>query len=285
MIRWIDDPSCRACGRITRERAGSFHLGLQLLPQPMRTAMFVIYAWMRHADDLVDDQAPTTDTSERLDAFASDTAAVFDGEVPEEGLLRALALTHQAFELPRGPFEEMIEGQRRDLSDAPIENEAQLESYCQQVASSVGVLCVHVWGARDPHAHELARLRGVAFQLTNILRDIGEDLQRGRCYLPVSSIKSSVGRDALAAWHPPEPCSELVIKWCGRARECYQASAGLESMIDRRCRGTLVAMTNIYKGILGQIEAKPARSVLGPRAGLSSLAKSWIAARAVLLNR
>lgn len=283
---WIERPACRYCAQVTQARAGSFYRGLRLLPEPRRTAMYVIYAWMREADDLVDAAADADSASAALGAFAHATDTLFDaGETGGAPLLEALKLVHERFDLPREPFDEMIEGQRRDLDPAAVETAAELNRYCELVASSVGVLCVHIWGCRGAEAAEFARQRGIAFQLTNILRDVGEDLQQGRCYLPREDLVGPLDRDGLAAWNPARECSALILKWCAMARTFYADSAPLEGLVPRECRGTLVAMTSVYRGILGQIERRPARSVLGPRARLSRLRMMALAGRAFLVKR
>lgn len=287
MTRWLDEPAFRYCADVTRTRAGNFYRGIRLLPKPQRAALFVVYAWMREADDLVD-AAPDPETARRgLDVFAQRTAAVFDGTVSggDGHLWTALSRTCNAFELVRGPFDAMLDGQRWDVDNRTMDTQAQLERYCEQVASSVGMVCVRIWGCTSDEAMELARLRGLAFQLTNILRDVGEDMQRGRCYLPAQDMDGALSRDALAAWHPPDGCSALILKWCTRAERHYRESESLDRLIPSKCRATLVAMTSIYRRILGQIAARPARSVLGPRARLSTLHKVSIVARAALVGR
>jgi phytoene synthase len=243
--------------------------------------MFAVYAWMRLADDLVDEAPDAKAASAKLDAFAAQTESLFSGDVPEGNpMWRALAEVRTHIDLPRHAFEAMLDGQRWDIEGRPITTEAELEAYCERVASSVGVICVHVWGFDNDEAPELARRRGIAFQLTNMLRDVGEDLAMGRCYLPLESFGGSMHRDMLKAWHPPEPCSKFIVHWAGRAIVHYEASAGLDRMVQRRCRRTLRTMTRIYQGILNQIIAVPKRSVLGPRARISTIRKVFIAASA-----
>jgi phytoene synthase len=286
MTRWTKEPAFAYCAEVTRARAGNFYRGIRLLPDPQRAAMFVVYAWMREADDLVDASSDTVTARRGLDAFAQRTREVFDGGLEGEGhLWTALSRTCRAFELVQAPFEAMLDGQRWDLDNRSVETRGELERYCEQVASSVGMVCVRIWGCTGDEAMELARLRGLAFQLTNILRDVGEDMQRGRCYLPAEDMQGSLSRDALAAWHPPEACTALILNWCERAESNYRASEGLDRLIPRRCRATLVAMTSSYRHILRQIAARPARSVLGPRARLSTLSKVSLVARAALIGR
>lgn len=288
MKQWMNEPAFAYCADITRKRAGNFYRGIRLLPSLQRTAMFVVYAWMREADDLVDAAPDVVKARGDLDAFARQTAAVFDGQLPSEHdghLWTAMRHTCEAFGLVPGPFNAMLDGQRWDLDNRTVDTADDLHRYCEQVASSVGMVCVRIWGCTSDEAMELARIRGLAFQLTNILRDVGEDMHRGRCYLPVEDIQGALSRDALAAWHPPEACSGLILRWCEQAEAYYRASEGLDRMIPARCRPTLVAMTSVYRRILRQIAQRPARSVLGPRARLSTLCKVSLVARAALVGR
>jgi phytoene synthase len=271
------------CRDITRSRAGNFYRGIRLLPEPQRSAMYVVYAWMRQADDLVDDATDQATARHSLAQFGQHTGDVFQGNapLPEGQLWAALSYVCTQFELDQGPFDAMLAGQLWDTDHQAVETADALKHYCEQVASSVGMVCVRLWGCTSPDAMELARLRGIAFQLTNILRDVGEDMRRGRCYLPMSDMH----RDTLASWHPPEACSALIVHWCEQAEAYYTESAALDRLIPRRCRSTLVAMTSIYRRILRQIAARPARSVLGPRAKLSSVHKGVLVARAAVFGR
>ncbi len=288
MSQWVNEPAFAYCAEITRKRAGNFYRGIRLLPTQQRTAMFVVYAWMRQADDLVDASPDAAKAQEDLHTFAMQTAAVFQGQTfPEDDRHLWTAMRHicDAFALMPQPFDAMLEGQQWDLDNTTIDTADDLYRYCEQVASSVGMVCVRIWGCTSDEAMELARLRGLAFQLTNILRDVGEDLQRGRCYLPAEDLHGPLSRDTLAAWHPPETCSALILRWCDKAQAYYKASEGLDRMIPARCRPTLIAMTSVYQRILRQITQRPARSVLGPRARLSTLRKISLVARAALVGR
>ena len=286
MSQWAHQDDFRSCGALTRSRAANFYWGLRLLPQPQRSAMFAIYAWMRQADDLVDEAADTGTARDNLARFSEQTESLFNGAVPDATpMWRALAQVLLHIDLPRHSFDAMLEGQRWDIEGRTIKTAADLEAYCELVASSVGVICVHVWGFNNDEAPELARRRGIAFQLTNILRDVREDLAVGRCYLPLDVGEVLLNRDMLTAWHPPEPCSKLIVHWATVAQSHYDASAGLDAMVQQRCRRTLRAMTRIYRGILNQIIAVPKRSVLGPRAQVSTIRKMGIAASTGLFNR
>jgi phytoene synthase len=269
------------CEALTRKRGSSFHRAMILLPRSQRRSIFALYAWMRAVDDLIDDRAVQADDA--LDRFADWTATLFEGRVPvDEPMWRAMRVVLDQCTLPRAPFDAMLKGQRLDLAARPVCTLMELEAYCQHVGSSVGCLCMHVWGCTSRAGFEQARRLGIAFQLTNMLRDVGEDLGRGRCYLPLSD---DVTRDMLIAWHPPEACSGWLVRWTDLAESHYAAAHGLEQFIEPDCRPTLSAMTAVYYGMLKQLARTPKRSVLGPRAGLSSLRTLGIVARAQLTAR
>ncbi len=276
----VDHSAARAfahCRDVTRSRARNFFYGLRLLPEPKRSALYAIYAWMREADDIVDDGRP-----HELEAFERSTADVLSGGTPPPGpLWTALAATASAWDLELQPFLDMIRGQRFDQDGQPVQTEDDLFEYCRRVASTVGLICIRIWGHVDPAAPALAVDRGIAFQLTNILRDLGEDLSRGRCYLPADQMKDC-GIDAgdLASWRPSDRCHHLVRGWIEVAREHYERSRPLDAMIDSDSRPALWAMTTTYSTLLSRIAAAPRRSVLGRRIRLSAARKAGIAVRA-----
>jgi len=269
------------CEALARKGGSSFHRALLLLPRSQRRSIFAIYAWMRAADDLIDDRVAEADPA--LERFAGWTATLFEGTLPvDEPMWRAMRVVLDQLALPRAPFDAMLAGQRRDLDGRPVGNLMELKAYCERVGSSVGCLCMHVWGCTSQAGFEQARRLGIAFQLTNMLRDVGEDLGRGRCYLPLSD---DVTRDMLVAWHPPEACSLWFVRWAAVAESHYAAARGLEQFIERDCRPALSAVIAVYHGMLKQLARTPKRSVLGPRAGLSSLRTLGIVARAQLTAR
>jgi phytoene synthase len=155
-----------------------------------------------------------------------------------------------------------------------------LRKFCYQVAGTVGLVCIRIWGFRGQEAIKLAVERGIAFQLTNILRDLREDLDSDRCYLPLAEFRAmELTPEMVRAWSEPDRCAEFIRAQCERARAHYDRSAPLDAMIDATCLPTLWAMTEIYKGVLAKIEADPQLAVRG-RARLSTLRKVWIALRA-----
>lgn len=286
------------CREVTRARARNFYYGLRLTPEPRRSAIYAIYAWMRAADDAADEAGTLAERRERLQAFAEWTRGVMAGEVDsgtrEQGLLAAaLRATVRAYPVDREIFDDMLLGLRLDLDRGQIADEEQLAHYCYCVAGTAGLACVRIWGLREgadaDRARDLTLRRGQAFQRTNILRDFAEDFDGSprRVYLPASAFRAhGLTPRELRAWSDPARCEALVREQAGLAREHYRASAELETMVDAACAPTLWAMTRIYSGLLTQIEAEPRRvvgdAVSGGRARLAPATKATIAIRAAI---
>lgn len=271
-----------ACEAITRERAKNFHYGLRLTPPEKRWAMYAVYAWMREADDLVDDpERDPNERNQRLQAYRDATDAALDGQTQTHTpALIALTEASKQFHLEKQDFHDMLDGQVGDLSPAKFQAWPELRKFCYQVAGTVGLVCIRIWGFSGEDATKLAVERGIAFQLTNILRDLREDLDSGRCYLPLAEFQAlELTPEMVRNWSAPDRCVEFIRAQCERARAHYDRSAPLDGMINQACLPTLWAMTEIYKGVLAKIEADPQLAVHG-RARLSTLRKVWIALRA-----
>ncbi len=289
----LDDLATReavgACRAITRSRAANFYWGLRLTPEPKRSAMYAVYAWMRAADDLVDGlegagaATGTAGAARAIDEFRAMTVAALAGKnVDGTSLWLALAAVGRAYPLDIRDFHSMLDGQVADLGPRAIEDWSQLEGYCKQVASTVGRVCIEVWGYSDPRALDLATERGIAFQLTNIIRDLREDISLGRTYVPKSLLDSAgITIDGLCEWRPDGPAARVVGELIERARCRYEASDGLEGMIEPACRPTLWALTQIYRELLERIARDP-RAVVQGRVALPVHRKVMIALRARL---
>ncbi len=272
------------CRAVCRRRARNFYYGLKLAPEPQRSALYVVYAWMRMADDLVDGDGTGNRAAivERVHEFRTASIAAVDGKPSgDESLWIALADTASRFHLPREHFLAMIDGQVDDLDQREYQTFEELHRYCYRVASTVGLLCVEIWGYDDPKAKALAIDRGIAFQLTNILRDFKEDFDGGRVYLPREEFKrKGISPAGLREWNKPGACVEFMQEQIARAEEYYGRSSGLEEMISLSCRPTLWAMTSIYHGLLEKMASDPARIVGERRLRLSTWRKGMIAAKA-----
>lgn len=282
------------CEQLTRAKARNFYYGLKLLPEPKRSDMFALYAYMRLIDDIADedDDGSRRSFAQRMDdleAWGVVTRAVLAGD----GALAAGA-GHEIWPafadmacrngLPPSLFDDVIAGQLQDLRPSAFETFAQLDEYCYRVAGTVGLASIYVWGFDGSDAtRELAIHRGVAFQLTNILRDLREDAARGRIYLPREDLAAAGVTEAdLLAGRGGAAFLNLMRQQIDRAESYYARSAALESQISADSRPTLVAMTRIYHGLLRKLAREPER-VLRERVSLSIFTKlmiGWRASRA-----
>jgi phytoene synthase len=277
------------CHELTRRRARNFYYGLKLTPEPKRSALYAIYAFMRACDDLAD-AADTTDAADRsaslqrIESFrqtmqqlldAPDDAPLPDGEVwpAFRHVMRTYPIEHAHLHL-------MLDGQLCDIQKNRYATFDDLYDYCFKVASVVGLVCVAVWGHDNhPDLPKLAEHRGLAFQLTNILRDLTEDAQRDRIYLPQHELhRFGYAESNLLAGHADANFDALMHFQIDRAREYYRLSESLEDHLDPKCRATSWAMARIYRGLLERIASNP-RSVLCDRIRLSSAQKLTIALR------
>lgn len=277
------DRAFSVCRDITRRRARNFYYGLKLTPEPQRSALYSVYAWMRRADDLVDNAPEMTEHLGReIAAFRAATDAALSGRnTSDEPIWVALADTASRYDLPREAFHLTLEGQLEDLSGAHYATFADVREYCYRVASTVGLICIGIWGYSDPTARDLAVDRGIAFQMTNILRDYKEDFDAGRVYLPAEDFqRHRLTPEALRRWSDPAACRAMIAHQVERAKSFYERSAPLDGMIGRSGRPTLWAMTSIYRALLAKIERSPRRIVGDRRLRLSSLRKGSIAFRA-----
>ena len=281
------------CSEDVRLRARNFWYGLRLLPPDRFKALCAIYAWMRRADDLADEETDEVSPEQRLatlEVFRARTHELFAGtldgdaaDVPEDETHIWLAMKQvlESHELDPRDFESMIDGQVADLTPRSITDLTDLTTYCDQVASTVGRTCVRVWGAASEEALEMASQRGIAFQITNILRDIREDHGRGRVYLPADLLtEHGVDVAMILNWTDPQRCTRLVHALTDIAREGYSRSKSLESLLQPECRPTSWAMTTIYRSLLEKIAHRPRLLGSTNRIRLSSLRKAAIALRA-----
>lgn len=271
------------CRCVTRRRARNFYYGLKLTPEPQRSALYSVYAWMRRADDLVDGDAGGPEGRRgKIERFRAATESALAGRAADnDPLWIALADTAAQFDLDRNAMATMLEGQIEDLAEPIYDTFQQVREYCYRVASTVGLVCISVWGYDDPVARDLAVDRGIAFQLTNILRDYKEDFDGGRVYLPLEDFtRHGITPKCLRGWEEPDPCRRFVLQQVARAKSYYRRSAALDGMITPACRPTLWAMTTIYGGLLRKIERLPRRIVADQRLRLRSWQKGAIALRA-----
>ncbi len=286
--------SFAACRDVTRSAARNFYYGLRLTPEPRRSAVYSIYAWMRLADDLADKAGELAERRRRLDHFGALTDAALAGRLPDDdrALWPAFAATVRSYPIQHAHIRDMLAGLREDLDHAGYATRAELDRYCYRVGSTVGLVCIAIWGLRPDADHaraaQMAINRGRAFQLTNILRDIGQDFDDlpRRVYLPREDLdRHALTAESLRRWADPARCTAFVAEQARIARALYKASEGLEALIDPACSPAMWGMTQIYAGLLGVIEADPARVVGAARIRLSSARKGLIAVQALLRSR
>lgn len=272
------------CSEITRQRARNFHYGIRLSPEPQRSAIHAVYAWMRLADDLVDscDPGDVHLLEQRILDFRARTDAALSGApYDDDPLWLALADSARRFDLSADHFRHMLDGQTTDAHRTSYETFEELLVYCRQVASTVGLICIEIWGFTDARAPQLAAERGVAFQLTNILRDVAEDFDAGRVYLPLDDFRRhNIAPADLRHWTSPEACRSVMDINIRRAMEFYDRSLALDELIGHSGRPTLWAMTTIYRRLLQKVAADPRCVATGQRVRVSSLHKGAIALRA-----
>jgi phytoene synthase len=281
------------CRQLTRAAAKNFYYGLRLLPEPKRSAMFALYAYMRLVDDIADDDQDGRSIEQReqdLESWRLRThAAAVRREVAgdaQHDIWPAFAELVQRYQMPLSLFDGVIAGQQADLRAVEPANFEQLREYCYLVAGVVGLASIRIWGYEGgEETEQLAIARGVAFQLTNILRDVREDARRGRIYFPREDLLAmNISEEELLACRGGEKFCELMRFQIERAESFFQASAPLVHRVQRDSRPTLVAMTEIYHGLLRKISDDPER-VLHERISLSVLSKLRIGWRAVRASR
>lgn len=272
----------RVCAEITRDRARNFYYGLRITPEPRRSAIYAIYAWLRHADDEADD-AVASKSASHLARRRAGLERLLRGEpAPAEPVWIALADTLRRYPVDPQDLVEMLDGLDEDTHHGGYATRADLEQYCKRVASTVGLICIAIWGLRPgadiEQARALAVRRGVAFQLTNILRDFAEDFDNGRVYLPEEDFqRRNLTPEQLRRWAEPDRCAALLRDLCAWARAEYDACLLLDAMIDPACAPTSRAMLRIYSGLLRKIEQRPERVASEVRIRLHAAHKAAIA--------
>ncbi len=270
----------RSCVRTTRHEAANFYYGIGLLPRRKRWAMSAVYAFSRRVDDIGDG---SLDADAKLEALAAerDRLALLEAGEPDQldPVMVALADASHHFPLPPDALVSLIEGIEQDVRGCRYETFDELVVYCRHVAGSIGRLCLAIFGAEDLlEGSALADDLGVAMQLTNILRDVREDSERGRIYLPAEDLRR-FGIDH-PAHAPIDKLSGLIRFEAARNHEWFTRGLGLMDMLDSRSRSCLLAMTGIYRGILERIERQPAE-VLARRISVPVWEKAWLAARSL----
>ncbi len=265
------------CRGITRTSAKNFYYAFLVLPQRKRQALCAVYAFMRRCDDITDD--PNLSLEERrlkLNQWLEALHRAQQGEPTDDPILLAFTDAQRRYTIPAGLLDELAMGTAMDVDpppgseDIPVSATAtvpglavqyqtfdDLKLYCYRVASVVGLVCIHIFGYRDPAAESLAEQCGLAFQLTNIIRDVKEDAAMGRVYLPQEDL-AKFGLSAVELFSTPDPSRfrPLLAMEADRAREFYAAGDQLSAYISEDSQPALWVLVNIYRKLLEKIAAR-----------------------------
>jgi len=276
LVPWTPAPAqltmaYSVCRGITRSNAKNFYYAFLVLPKPKRQALCAVYAFMRRCDDIADD--PTLSLEDRLFKLETWLAAlhrVQQGEPSDDPILLALTDAQRRYIIPAGLLDELATGTAMDVEGTQSEGAPaasgltvqyktfeDLRGYCYRVASVVGLVCIHIFGYRDPAAEPLAEKCGLAFQLTNIIRDVKEDAAMRRVYLPEEDLEK-FGLSATDLLSTPDPARirPLLELEADRARDYYQAGDQLIPYISEDSQPALWVLVNIYRKLLEKIATR-----------------------------
>ena len=286
------DHAYAVCRGITRSAARNFYYAFLVLPREKRNALAAVYAFMRHSDDICDDPGlPLEEKHARLAQWLEELHQVLAGEASDDPVLLALADAQRCFQIPPELFDQLVQGTAMDLPEReqggpgpPIAYRTfdDLRAYCHYVASVVGLVCIRIFGYRDPAAEPLAERTGLAFQLTNIIRDVKEDAAMGRVYLPEEDLaRFDLSAAQLGNGFDPAALRPVLEMEAARAREFYRAAEQLLPLIDADSRPALWTLVEIYRRLLEKIAAR-GYDVFRERVRLSVPEKLHILSKGIL---
>lgn len=242
------------CAEVLAQSRSSFALPIRLLPESKRRGTTAIYAFCRRADDLVDDAADARQARVAVDALEAALTAGLAGGRVDDPVIRALVDTSRRFGVPPEPLYEILAGVRMDLDRSRYATFVELEEYCRRVASAVGLAAIHVWGHRPgPQVDAAAHACGVAFQLTNILRDVAEDRGLGRIYLPAEDFEQGFAVEDLVQGRIGPAAAGVAAKTVTRAAACFRAAAGLDRHLSTDGRLVFRAMYGVYRALFDTV--------------------------------
>ena len=272
----------RHCQRMARREAGNFYWGFISLPRDQRVAIYALYDFARQ----VDDEADAADRPRLADSLEAHRrrARLCAGGGASDAVTLVLSRAMERYGIPESELQALIDGVEMDLTRTRYATWAELEGYCRLVASTVGRMCVRIFGFEDPDALQRADDLGVALQLTNILRDVREDGGMGRVYLPAEDlVRFGVAEADLLAGRPGPGWEPLIAFQAARARERYASGLRVLQLIPRRPAVCVGTMAGIYQRILAMVERDPRlplrrRASLSPAAKVAVMVRSWAAA-------
>jgi phytoene synthase len=275
------------CTALTKKSGSNFYYSFLFLPQARRDAMYTVYAFCKAVDSAVDEPPAGSNPQEELKRWRAELDAVYHG-TPTWPITVSLAHHIGALSIPKGYFDELIKGVEMDLTKTRYRTFDELSLYCYRVASVVGLICLHVFGVTSARAQDYAVDLGMAFQLTNILRDLGADASQGRIYLPQEDMRAcGYSEEALLQKTYSPEFTTLMQREVAKARHYYEkAQTALMGLPRHEQRALAVAeiMRGVYVRILEQIERADYR-VFGPRISLSTAHRLAVAAGIWLRSR
>lgn len=273
--------SYRQCRDFARGTARNFYYSFLVLPKSKRWSMCALYAFLRRTDDIGDSFLPLSERKKALDEWRCQLDDALAGRLPRDLWWLALRDTVARYEIPGERLHEVVDGVASDLDTFRYPTFDDLYRYCYRVASVVGLACIRIWEARDPRAEQHAEWCGIAFQLTNVLRDLVEDFGRGRLYLPQEDFaRFGVVEDVLASRRSTPEFEALMRFQIDRARSYYERSLGLADYLPPSGRAVFTVMRGLYGGLLDKIAESP-QAVLRGRVSLGVSQKLGCVARAL----
>ncbi|MDD5180430.1 MAG: presqualene diphosphate synthase HpnD [Gallionellaceae bacterium] len=265
------------------QSGSSFYYSFLFLPPDRRRAITALYAFCREVDDVVDECTDENVARTTLAWWRSEVAALYEGK-PQHPVTQALAPLIKQFNLAQEHLHEIIDGMEMDLQQQHYDDFKSLQLYCYRVASVVGLLAAEIFGYTDRNTLKYAHDLGIAFQLTNIIRDVGEDARRGRIYLPLDELQQfGVNPDDILNRRESDGFQKLMQFQIERAQRYYQQAFGQLPAADRKAQRTGLIMAAIYRATLDEIQRSGCH-VLKERISLTPLRKLWLAYKTWLKN-
>jgi phytoene synthase len=266
------------CAEITRRASSNFYYAFMLLPGDRRRALYAVYAFCRFVDDIADDET-AIEPARMLTRWREELDRVYAG-TPERAISRALAENVRRYDIPRAYLEEIIEGVEMDLTRRRYQTFPELSLYCRRVASAVGLICIEIFGYRNPATRLYAERLGIAFQLTNIIRDVREDAERGRIYIPLEDLaRFGVSENDILNGAYTAEFRALMEFQADRARQYYREAEQALPPEDRPAMLAAEGMRLIYAALLERI-ARSGYRVFDRRLSLSATHKLYLVGRA-----
>jgi phytoene synthase len=270
------DAAYAECGRIVRASGSSFHQAFRLLPIERRRSLEALYAYCRVVDDAADDGDDATAAERSVAFWREELARVLAGS-PTHPVGVALADSVARFAIPPQHLTEILDGVAMDLVPQRFETFAELRRYCYLVAAAVGLATLPIFGCRDPRSRSYAEALGIALQLTNITRDLAEDAERGRVYVPQEDLRRFGYSERDLVTHTRNDAFRALVAFeCARARELYRAARAALPPSDRRALAPAEGMRLVYSRVLARIAADP-EALFGPQIRLPKWQKAALA--------